>query len=204
MVIAFSENNVKISLMNDGDKISKNGEFSDEGEEITVEEETVSPMEALKKIKGKLMACEKDKMEYLSGWQRAKADMVNARREMDDEKARLAKFSEKSLVVEFLELADSFDRLFKNKESLEKIDKNWRQGIENLRSQLVGILKTRGVEGIECSGKKFDPKEHESIGEVDVDEKEKDGIVMEEMRSGYKMHGVIIRPSLVRLGKFKE
>ena len=39
---------------------------------------------------------------------------------------------------------------------------------------------------------------------MDVDTEEKDGIVMEEARKGYKMHGMVIRPSLVKVGKFSK
>ena len=74
--------------------------------------------------------------------------------------------------------------------------------MEVLRSQLMNIMKSRGVEAMEILGKMFNPKESESIGEADVDTKEKDGIVIEEMRKGYKMRGVVIRPSLVKVGKF--
>ena len=74
--------------------------------------------------------------------------------------------------------------------------------MEVLRSQLMNIMKSRGVEAIESLGKMLNPKESESIGEVNVDTKEKDGIVIEELRKGYKMHGMVIRPSLVKVGKF--
>ncbi|MEK7142194.1 MAG: nucleotide exchange factor GrpE, partial [Patescibacteria group bacterium] len=84
------------------------------------------------------------------------------------------------------------------------IEKNWRQGMEHLRSQLMNIMKSRGVEAIESFGKMFNPKDNESIGDLDVDTEEKDSIVMEEMRRGYKMHGMVIRPSLVKVGKFSK
>ena len=50
-------------------------------------------------------------------------------------------------MLELVNLADSFDGLFANKEGWEKIEKNWRQGMELLRSQLMNIMKSRGVEG---------------------------------------------------------
>lgn len=170
-------------------------------EEIVIEDDVDGSADALKKLREKLKKCEADKVEYLTGWQRAKADFVNARREEEERRRELAKFSEKNLILDFLNLADSFDRLFANKEGWDKVDKNWRQGMEYLHAQLSGILKSRGVEAMESEGKPFDPREHESIGEVSVDKKENDGIVMEEMRKGYKMHNAVIRPSLVKVGK---
>ncbi len=171
---------------------------------ITIEEEANNPAETIKKIREKLKACEVDKVEYLAGWQRSKADSINARKEEEERRKDIVKFSEKSLLLELINLADSFDGLYANKEGWERIEKNWRQGMEHLRSQLMNTMKSRGVEAIESLGKMFNPKDNESIGELDVDTKEKDSIVMEEMRRGYKMHGMVIRPSLVKVGKFSK
>ena len=174
----------------------------EEKDDIVIEEEADNPAEAIKKLREKLKACEADKSEYLAGWQRAKADSVNARKEEEERRKNIIKFSEKTLVLELINLADSFDGLYANKEGWEKIDKNWRHGMEVLRSQLMSIMKSRGVEAMESLGKIFNPKESESVGEADVDTEGKDGIVIEELRRGYKMHGMVIRPSLVKVGKF--
>lgn len=182
----------------------KNNQNNEPADDVTIEEEVDNSAEAIKKLRAKLKACEADKGEYLAGWQRAKADSVNARREEEERRKDVIKFSEKALVLELVNLADSFDGLYADKKGWEKIEKNWRQGMEHLRAQLMSIMKSRGVEAIESLGKIFNPKESESIGEIDVDTEEKDGIVMEEARKGYKMHGMVIRPSLVRLGKLKE
>ena len=174
----------------------------EEKDDVIIEEEADNPAEAIKKLREKLKACEADKSEYLAGWQRAKADSVNARKEEEERRKNIIKFSEKTLVLELINLADSFDGLYANKEGWEKIDKNWRHGMEVLRSQLMSIMKSRGVEAMESLGKIFNPKESESVGEADVDTEGKDGIVIEELRKGYKMRGMVIRPSLVKVGKF--
>src|SRR3989338_6580554 len=174
----------------------------EEKDDIVIEEEADNPAEAIKKLREKLKACEADKSEYLSGWQRAKADSVNARKEEDERRKDIIKFSEKALVLELINLADAIDGLYANKEGGEKIEKKGRQGMEVLRSQLMSIMKSRGVEAMESLGKIFNPKESESIGEANVDTEGKDGIVIEELRKGYKMRGIAIRPSLVKVGKF--
>ncbi len=176
----------------------------EEKDDILIEEEADNPAETIKKLREKLKTCEADKGEYLAGWQRSKADSINARKEEEERRKDIVKFSEKNLLLEMIGLADSFDGLYANKEGWEKIDKNWRLGMEHLRSQLISIMKSRGVETIESLGKLFDPKDSESLGEIGVDTKEKDSIVMEEMRRGYKMHGAVIRPSLVKVGKFLD
>ena len=182
-------------------KNNKNNPASSETDDVIIEEEIDNPAEVIKKLRIKLKDCEAEKGEYLAGWQRTKADSINARKEEEEKRQDIIKFSEKALVLELVNLADSFDRLYANKEGWEKIDKNWRRGMEHLRAQLMSIMKSRGVEAIENLGKIFNPKESESIGELGIDKEEKDSMVMEEMRKGYKMHGIIIRPSLVKVGK---
>lgn len=176
----------------------------EEKDDILIEEEVDNPAETIKKLRERLKTCEADKSEYLAGWQRSKADSINARKEEEERRKDIVKFSEKNLLLELINLADSFDGLYANKEGWEKIEKNWRQGMEHLRSQLMNTMKSRGVEAIESFGKMFNPKDSESLEEIDVDTKEKDSIVMEEMRKGYRMHGIVIRPSLVKVGKFLD
>lgn len=172
-------------------------------DEIIIEDENNGiTNELVKKIREKLKKCEAERLEYLSGWQRAKADFINARKEEEEKREEFIKFSEKELILRFLDLADSFDRLFADKKAWETINKNWRQGVENLHSQFANILKSRGVEAIDAIGKKFNPYEHHSAGEIKVDKAGKEGIVMEELRRGYKMQGLVVRPSLVKIGKF--
>src|SRR3990167_9182674 len=83
--------------------------------------------------------------------------------EEEERRKDIIKFSEKALVLELINLADSFDGLYANKEGWGKIEKNWRQGMEHLRAELMNIMKSRRVEAMESLGKIFNPKESESI-----------------------------------------
>ena len=87
--------------------------------DITIEPETDAdnvkdPAEAIKKLKGELTACRKEREEYLSGWQRAKADFINARK--DEEKARAAfvKFANEGFIEEMLPVLQNFERAVNN------------------------------------------------------------------------------------------
>ncbi len=174
--------------------------MDEEKDDIVFEEEneegdTANPAELIKKLREKLKKCLTEKQEYLAGWQRAKADFINARREEEENRQEFIKFSEGNLIMELLVLCDSFDNLFKHAKNYE--------GIVNIYKQLLNILKSRGVEPIEALEKNFNPEEHESIGEIRVDNKEKEGKIIEEIRKGYKMNGKIIRPAQVKIGKYE-
>lgn len=176
-------------------------EEKDKEEDIVFEEEAeegetgADVAELVKKLREKLKKCAEEKQEYLAGWQRAKADFINARKEEEESRQEFIKFSELNLILELLVLIDSFDGLFKHG---KKDD-----GIENIYRQLLDILKSRGVEIIKSVGEKFNPEEHESLGEIGVDSEEKEDIIIEEIRKGYKMHDKIIRPAQVKIGKYE-
>lgn len=172
-------------------------------EEILFEKEEENLEEKFKKLREKLKKCQKDKEEYLAGWQRAKADFINARREEEEKRKEIIKLAEENLIQELLSILDGFDNAFSD-ESWEKLDKNWQDGLKYLYNQLMNILKKHNVTLIESVNKKFDPAEHESIEENDVDDPKKDGVVVSEARKGYKIHQKVLRPAQVRVGKYKQ
>jgi molecular chaperone GrpE len=145
--------------------------------------------ERLKKIKNKLKSCEKERGEYLAGWQRAKADLINYKKEQEEKNSQLFKFANEAAISEILPVLDSFEQAMKH-------DKN--EGIKQLYNQLKNILKNQGLEEIKAVGEKFNPELHESVEEI---KGKKQGVVIEEIQKGYKLNGKVIRPSRVKISK---
>lgn len=181
------------------EKIAKD---DDNDEEIVIEDEGASADLQLKKLREKLKKCMIEKDEYLAGWQRAKADFINARKEEEERRAELIKFLGAAIIKDILPVLDSFELAFKD-ENWQKLDKTWQDGIKLLYNQLLDILKKHNVEQIDSIGQNFDPEQHESMGEIEVADKDKEGIVLEEIRKGYKIYDKILRPAQVKIGKFK-
>jgi molecular chaperone GrpE len=63
--------------------------------------------------------------------------------------------------------------------------------------QLLGGLKSLGVEQFGKAGEKFDPYKYEALREVATTENEKDHTVESVERSGYSIGERIIRPAQV-------
>jgi len=82
----------------------------------------------------------------------------------------------------------------------EKKYQNWLAGINGILSQLDKTLTELGVKKIEAIGKKFDPNFHEAVKEVVGRDKE-DGIIINELQSGFILNGKVIRPSRVVISK---
>jgi len=168
--------------------------------EYIAEDDTDKIDDKLKRTKAKLKTCEHERAEYLAGWQRAKADYINLQREHEKKIADYFKFANEGLILELLPILDSFEAALKNgnPKSPEAI------GLLKLYNQLLNILKSNGLEPIKALGEKFDPNFHEAVGEVENYPEQSRGTelkIVEEIQKGYKLHGKVIRPSKVKIGK---
>ncbi len=182
------------------DEKEKKEENKEEEQEITIEAtgedmggEKSLPEERLKKLEEKLRKCQELKEEYLGGWQRAKADLINARKDDERKNQEFLKFSNAALVFEILPVLDSFEMAFAN----EKEDSKNSKGFYMIKMQLEDILKRYGLEPIKSVGEKLDLRLHEAVGEVESEKEE--GLIMEEMQRGYTLHGKILRPARVKV-----
>lgn len=159
--------------------------------------------EAVKKLRAKLKECEKERKEYLDGWQRAKADLVNARKRDDEERRDFIKLANERLIEELIPTLESFGMAFANKEVWEKVDKNWRTGVEYIHSQLKKALEENGLAEIDPVGKKFDHSRDEAAEYVPVDDAKHDHMVISVVQKGYTLNGKVLRPPKVRVGEYK-
>lgn len=173
----------------------------EEPELIDVEERGV---DKIKKLKETIDRLEDEKKQLLDESQRAKADFLNARRRLEDERLKDRFRSQKQHVLELLPLCDSFQMAMSDQAAWEKADAAWRTGIERIHTQLLNILATYGVTLIDPTGDEFNPHKHEAVGtEVVTNNKQVDTIITV-VQKGYEMkHGdttELIRPARVTTG----
>lgn len=157
----------------------------------------------VKKLREKLHKAEEKAQEYLTGWQKERADSINLKKRLEEEKKEFAKFAKEDITTELMQVLDSFESAFKNKEAWQKVDENWRRGVEYIHSQLVNVLANHGVSIIDPLGEKFDPNRDEAVGNVVAEKKDDDGKIMEVVSIGYKLHNKIIRAPKVKVGQLK-
>ena len=165
-----------------------------------VPEETgdeADPAATIKKLRERLTRCEAEKGEYLTGWQRAKADLINYKKDEAKRFEEVAKFSAEGLIAETVQVLDSFDLALQH-----EVPREIERGIVLIRSQLEDILRRHGLEMLAATGKKFEPALHESIGEVEAEVAE--GTVVEELQKGYLLHGKVLRPARVKISRLRH
>jgi molecular chaperone GrpE len=166
--------------------------------DIVSEEEDELSISFVKKLKEKIKKLETEKTEYMDGWQRERADFVNYKKRVEGEKLEVIKYSNENLVSDIIPVLDSFDMAFSNKEAWEKVDKNWRVGVEYIYTQLVKVLGENGLKEMNPLGEKFDPKFHVAEEHIETDDEKKDGVIVTVKKKGYMLNDrVVVAPNVV-------
>ncbi|TET84628.1 MAG: nucleotide exchange factor GrpE, partial [Candidatus Nealsonbacteria bacterium] len=144
-------------------------------------------------LKKKLEECQKKRDEYLAGWQRARADFLNYKKEEMERIKEILKYGNENLISKILPILDNFEKAEKEIPDDKKNDK-LLEGILQIKTQFQDFLKNQGIEEIKTIGEKFNPNFQEVVGEVEKADCES-GTVIEEAQKGYTIHGKVLRPA---------
>lgn len=195
-------------MTDDTNKIDLEEEIdTDPGDDVTFEEmsENLAPemKDKTDKLKARIKELEAKNADLMDKWQRDKADFVNLRKKDEDEKKEFIKFAKRDIIEELIPSLDAFDSAMKNKEVWEKVDKNWRVGVEYINSQLHKTLSEHGLKVINPIGEMYNEKRDEAIETVKVDDKKDDGKILDVVQVGYELNGKEIRAPKVRVAHFE-
>lgn len=144
---------------------------------------------------------EREREEYLAGWQRSQAEMANMKKRHAEERTLFSTLGKESLLNELIPILDNFDSAFANKDVWESVDSNWRVGIEYIHSQLMRVLESNGVSVFGAVGDVFDHALHESLEMVSVDDEAQKNTIVDVMQKGYKIGDRVLRPAKVKVGE---
>lgn len=145
----------------------------------------------------KALAEEKEKAEkYLANWQRSQADLENYTKRAEQEKSETVECANRMLILDLLPILDDFERAFASLPA-ELDEQDWTEGMKLIYNKVKAALETQGLAEIRAKGECFDPYWHEAAGQLEGEE----GIVVEEIRKGYKFKDKLLRPSMVMVGK---
>ncbi len=144
----------------------------------------------------KALAEEKAKAEgYLASWQRAQADFINYKRRSEQEREETGKLANSVLILHLLPVLDDLERALASiPPRLSKLA--WVDGVRLIERKFRASLEVQGLTLVKALGEPFDPNQHEAV----MRDKGKEGVVIEELRKGYKLHDRIIRPAMVVVG----
>jgi len=190
-----------IYINNMSDEIKNNQNNNQDNQIIKEEDKMLNDAHnaEIEDLKKKLEECERQRDEYLAGWQRARADFSNYRKDEALRFEEMARFASESLIKDLIPVLDSFDLGIATLEKSGNVDK----GIYMIRAKLEDVLKERGLEKIKIEiGKPLNPEIAEAI--IEAESEEEPGIILEEIEPGYKLNGKVIRPARVKVSKQKN
>ena len=134
--------------------------------------------------------------EYLNGWKRAQADLINYKKDEVKRLEEAIKFGNEILMRDLIMALDAFDLAMTSLAKEGPLDK----GIYMIKSQLADILKRHGLQRLAVAvGQPFDPVLQEAVVANESDQPPNS--VLEEMEAGYTLNGKLIRPARVRVAK---
>jgi len=168
-----------------------------EKREKEVAELQVYDVNALKKELEK----EREKAEdYLNRLRYLQADFENYRKRVEKQIYETTQYGNRRLILELLPILDELECAVEvGKKSSDKV---FLEGVEMTLKKLHSVLEKEGVSEIKAIGESFDPNKHEAVLWVQMEGK--DGIVLEEIRKGYVLKDMVIRPSLVKVAVNKS
>ncbi len=139
--------------------------------------------------------------ELTEALQRERADTLNLRRRVEEERANLANTSKAMVLEQLLPAFDTLEQALKHAPK-DLADHDYIKGIQAVAKQFNDALVKLGVERIKTVGERFDPHLHEAVhmeegtGRVEV--------VCEELQPGYKIGDEVIRHAMVKVKKEKK
>jgi molecular chaperone GrpE len=159
---------------------------------LTCAPETVQPEPELSEL-------EEQKKQYddlNDRFVRLAADFDNFRKRAARERESTMQYANERFAVDMLEILDNLER------AVRSDDNHLREGLVQIRELCYTILERHGITPIEVLTKKFDPAEQEALAHVPSDADE--GVVIDELARGYRMHDRVIRFAKVAVSKGKE
>jgi len=126
---------------------------------------------------------------------RLAADFENFKKRTARDREMITNLANERLAVDIIEVLDNFER------AIKADDAHLREGIVQIQHLLYSQLRRHGITPLDALKKPFNPAEHEAIAHVPSEENE--GIVVDEVARGYRMHDKVIRHAKVAVSKGK-
>ena len=169
----------------------KDKKQSEESEQVTnteeVEEKAEGAIEDLEEPINK----DKREIEYLKDQlARSVADFRNLEKRHQEEKQEFAKYANRELLYKLL---PAFDMLFLAEKHVED------QGIKLTIKNIHDVFSEIGIQKIETNNAKFDANFMECVDTEDGEA----GMVLKEIKPGFVLHGKLLSPATVVVGRKK-
>jgi len=128
---------------------------------------------------------------------RMAADFDNFRKRNAQEQLSWRKYAAEGTISAMLPVLDNLDRASASL-SEQSEPKLLLQSLRMMAMQLMSTLETIGAKRMKTVGEKFDPMQHDAIGQEPASHVA-EGTVLSEELAGYLLHDRVIRPASVKV-----
>ena len=192
--------------LNKKDELEKNNSdtINSENENLEQNSTAANDTDADNEKQNELEENLRDEIEQLRDEKlRLLADMENLRKRSDRDRVDSIRYGNINFARDILSLGDNLSRALdaipKDAEKTETIT-NLINGLRMVQREFTSILEKHGIKKIEALNQRFDHNFHQAMMEIESEEVE-EGIVIQEIQSGYNMHDRLLRPSMVGVAK---
>lgn len=156
-------------------------EVSNEAEDTKEPVEEDASIEEIKSLNDRLL--------------RLQADFLNYKARTEKEKMSTYSSATADLLLDLLPVVDNLERAL----AAEIPEGNsFKEGMQMVYNQMMGILDKKGLKEVEALHKPFDHNVHYGVAFEACDEYE-DGTVIDVLQKGYTVNDKCIRPAMVRI-----
>jgi molecular chaperone GrpE len=134
--------------------------------------------------------------QYKDKFLREYADKDNYRKRTERMAADAIRREKRELLEKILDVMDNLDRSMRYQDTMDR--DALLQALRMMQWQMGEALKSEGLTPVATVGETFDPYVHEAVETVRSDE-QAEGIVVEEVRKGYRMGDETLRPARVKV-----
>ena len=130
--------------------------------------------------------------------QRTRADFENYRKRVEQEKEMARGSGRAGAIMKLLPIVDNIERSIAHLPA-ELKDNPWANSVVKLTKNLEKSLADMGVERINAeAGSVFNPDLHDAV-QFDEDAEGEHEVIAEVLQPGYKVDGIVMRPSMVKV-----
>ena len=188
----------EIKNIEDDELVKNNEEDDSEPEQLNENQNDVQEggLVQEEKLKEEIKTLKEEKIRVL-------AEMENLRKRLDREKIDSIKYGSVNFARDILSPGDNLARALSainQEDDHHQSIKNLIDGLKMVKKELSTALEKNGITKINTINEKFDPNQHQAMMEIERDDLD-EGIIVQEIQSGYMMHDRLLRPAMVGVSK---
>lgn len=185
-----------VSDVNDRQEQEQPGEQAEASDGATNGTDAAPTGQRVAELESQLTAARAEATQNWDRFLRERAEMDNFRKRQERIYADRVQREKRDLLGKVLDVVDNLDRALRYQDTMDR--ESLQQGLRMLQWQLNELLKGEGLSPVPTVGQAFDPYIHEAIESVASDE-HPEGVVVEEVRRGYKIGDETLRPARVKV-----